>query len=123
MRYLVLIAVLFCQSCASVVDGTLESAELLVFTSKPTGAAIQSEGQTLCVTPCQYRVSRGAMRSLYATLEGRRPVRIDVQSDFNATTLGNVIAGGVGGVALDALSGRSVRYEDSVFIEFTAIED
>jgi outer membrane lipoprotein SlyB len=58
------------------------------------------------------------MRTLYATLEGRRPVPIDVKARFNETTFGNIIAGGVGGVALDTLSGRSVRYEDSVFIEF-----
>ena len=52
-----------------------------------------------------------------ATKEGYEPCVVKVKKGFNAATLGNAIAGGGIGLAIDVLSGSVVSTKDSIHIE------
>jgi len=52
-----------------------------------------------------------------ATKEGYEPCVVKVKKGFNAATLGNAIAGGGIGLAIDVLSGIVVSTKDSIHIE------
>ena len=103
-------------ACASVVDGTLESAQPITLTSMPTGASVYAGHAKLCDTPCRPRVEDWRIQSLEVRKQGYIPVQLSAASDVDATTFGNILMGGVLGVAIDVASGRVVKYEDSIHV-------
>ena len=107
------------MSCASVVDGTMERAEAVTFTSEPTGAIIKAAGAKICTTPCRPRVTRYQMKRLSAEFSGFKTVQFRPSSQLDGTTTGNIVFGGFVGLGLDILSGSAKSYEDSVHIVFT----
>lgn len=112
------VAMTMLPACASIVDGTLESAETITFISVPSGATIKSGTRTICITPCQQRVATYQIRSLYAELEGYPTIELSSAQSFNPNMLGNIIAGGVVGAGLDALTGRAFSYDDVIDVRF-----
>jgi len=68
-------------------------------------------------TPCRLQLNR---REHFPTIvvkkEGYKPAVANFNRSFNAATLGNAIAGGGIGVAIDVLSGSVVSSDDSVHI-------
>lgn len=109
--------------CASIVDGTLESAETITFVSVPTGAKIKSGTRTICITPCRQRVATHQIQSLSAELEGYETVELSSAQSFNPSMLGNIVAGGVVGAGLDALTGRAFLYDDLIDVRFEETQE
>ncbi len=112
------IGVLFVSGCGTVIDGTMEASESITFVSTPPGGAIKAPGRTICHTPCKRDVENYLLSSLYAELDGYVPVQIDPKAKANVNVLGNVIVGGIPGLGIDVLTGRAVRYDDLINIEF-----
>lgn len=108
--------VLLLTSCASVVDGTLESAQSITLTSTPTGASVYIGHSKLCDTPCRPRVENWRIKALEVRKPGYVPAQISAASEVDATTFGNILAGGLLGVAIDVASGRVVKYQDSIHV-------
>lgn len=104
--------------CASITDGTIESAEFLTFLSEPSGAAIKLPGRTLCITPCERRVAVHLMQDMYAEVDGYPPVSLSPDARANANVIGNIVFGGAIGVGLDLLTGRAVRFDDVIKVDF-----
>jgi hypothetical protein len=100
-----------CGGCASVTRGTTDQVQIL---SEPAGAdARTSMGQT-CTTPCTLQFSRKdefivtASKPGYHTVE--MPVTTRVASAGAAGFAGNVLVGGVIGMAVDAASGATLEH-------------
>jgi hypothetical protein len=97
--------------CASVTRGTTEN---LSIASTPSGAeAIISglENPTTCVTPCSVVVKRNADISVTVQKPGFEPQTIpltrEIQGTGAAGFAGNVIAGGLVGMGVDAVTGAA----------------
>jgi hypothetical protein len=106
------------SGCASIADGTLENGSYVTFSSQPTGAKVMAGNRLICQTPCRERIDSSDMNRLVAILPGRADVKIQPQASLNGAIVGNVIAGGGVGLAIDAISGRAVRYRDQIHITF-----
>jgi hypothetical protein len=97
--------------CASVTRGTTEN---LSIASTPSGAeAIISglENPTTCVTPCSVVVKRNADISVTIQKPGFEPQTIPLSREIQGTGAagfaGNVIAGGLVGMGVDAVTGAA----------------
>jgi hypothetical protein len=97
--------------CASVTRGTTEN---LSIASTPSGAeAIISglENPTTCLTPCSVVVKRNADISVTVQKPGFEPQTIpltrEIQGTGAAGFAGNVLAGGVVGMGVDAVTGAA----------------
>ncbi len=117
MKYFLLavLASLTC-SCATVIRGTSETAQ---FESTPTGAEVTAEsisedkmGPFNCTTPCQMELKRKRTWKVDFELEGYKPVsallKPVVTGGGVASGAGNIIAGGLIGIGIDAGTGANL---------------
>jgi len=105
--------------CATITTG---SNDLVTIDTDPSGAVckltrgdkqigvINPTPGSLEVPKSQHDLTVRCEHEGYLTTEGT------IESDFQAMTLGNVIFGGLIGVAVDAASGAMTKYEDGVSI-------
>jgi len=105
--------------CASVTSGT--SQQLTVATD-PAGAACRLTVKDAAIgsvspTPGSITVKRaGDSIRVLCSKDGYRDATYVNKPQFNAATLGNIILGGVVGLAVDAASGANNKYEDAMTI-------
>jgi hypothetical protein len=119
MKYFFLLFVLLAQSCASIVDGTIESKGLIYFSSSPSNAIVRINGVRICQTPCQQRIYSGDFKYITFEKDGFSPIKIDAtENDISAALAGNIIFGGGVGLGLDLLTGRATVNKDSVNVVF-----
>ncbi len=72
----------------------------------------------VAATPGSVRISKSRHDlNVTCTKEGYQPATTAASSRFTGSTFGNVIAGGVIGVVVDAASGANNRYPSDVRIE------
>ena len=102
--------------CATVIRGTKESAQ---FESSPNGATVTAEsisedrlGPFTCVTPCELELKRKRTWDVEFSLEGFQSVsgllKPQVTGGGVASGAGNVIAGGIIGIGVDAGTGANL---------------
>ena len=94
-------------ACATITRGTTQQ---FTVNSTPQGAAVKtSTGFTCPSTPCTFKMPRKEAFSVTVTKEGYKPATAQVESKMAASGAagfaGNVIAGGVIGMGVDATSG------------------
>lgn len=117
MKYFMLAAMacLSC-SCATVIRGTSETAQ---FESTPTGAEVTAEstsedkmGPFNCTTPCELELKRKRTWKVDFELEGYKPasalLKPVVTGGGVASGAGNIIAGGLIGMGIDAGTGANL---------------
>nr|WP_232630853.1 translation initiation factor 2 [Methylobacterium sp. Leaf118] len=97
------------SACGSVTRGT---SELIAFTSEPPGAAMQTSKSRFCpTTPCSLDIPRSEEFDATFTLPGYRPQTVPVRTKLVGTGAagfaGNVLAGGVIGMGVDAYNGAA----------------
>jgi hypothetical protein len=102
----VMLCVVSLSACATITRGTRQN---YVIETDPAGANITlSTGQT-CVTPCNLRLKRKHEFTVTATMAGYQDATASVDSRVRgggaAGVAGNVIAGGVIGIVVDATNG------------------
>ncbi len=100
-----------CGGCASVTRGTSDDVQIL---SEPAGADVRiSTGQT-CITPCTLRFGRKDEFTVTASKPGyhtsEMPVTTKIAGAGAAGFAGNVLVGGVIGMAVDAASGATLEH-------------
>ena len=105
----VLISIFSLTSCATITQGTTEA---LIIESEPQGAQVQlSNGQSCISTPCAIEVARKQSLSITVSKGGCRTKIVNVISTMSvaggAGLAGNVIAGGVIGLGVDAVTGAA----------------
>jgi len=102
---------LLCAGCASVARGTTENISI---TSTPAGATAELSGldnPTACVTPCVVVAKRSADITVTINKEGYTPQVIPLTKEIPgagaAGFAGNVLAGGLIGMGVDAYTGAA----------------
>jgi len=112
MRWLIILALAAtCGGCASVTRGTTDQVQIL---SEPEGAEARTSMRHTCTTPCTLQFSRKdefivtASKPGYHTVE--MPVSTRVAGAGAAGFAGNVLLGGVIGMAVDAASGATLEH-------------
>jgi hypothetical protein len=103
---LMLGAALGLSACASVTRGTKQS---FYIQSEPVGGAVTTSSGHKCVTPCKLKLPRKTEFTADITLPGYKPGHAQVSSSVSAGgvggTVGNVLLGGIIGIAVDGSSG------------------
>ncbi|HEY2071716.1 MAG TPA: hypothetical protein VGG48_19305 [Rhizomicrobium sp.] len=111
------------SGCATIINGTTQSVSI----STPPVAGAQctltsSEGTWYVTTPGSVTVHK-TKNDLNATCkkDGYQDATTVIPSKFNATTVGNVLLGGVIGIGVDAASGANYSYPDATEIPMVAV--
>lgn len=119
LRALALLGLMLTSACATVTQGTTAT---LAVTTDPAGAScqVQRDGATIAVvnpTPGSVTISR-SVRDLAIRCEkpGNLAGVTTVPAGFQAMTVGNLLVGGVIGVAVDAASGAMGTYPGNVHV-------
>ena len=106
--------------CATLVEGTSQS---MTVATTPPGAActLDRNGErlgTIAPTPGSLRVDKSKNDvTLTCAKEGYQTATTSHSPKFVGTTFGNIIAGGLVGVVVDAASGANFRYPNEVQVE------
>jgi hypothetical protein len=109
-------------ACATIIGGT--SQDVYVQTD-PTGADCKVDRQGASVgvvrpTPGRINVARSKETMIIScTLDGYQQADEVVASSFSGATVGNILMGGLIGIAVDAASGANNKYPDRVIIVMT----
>lgn len=103
-------AALGLSACATVTKGTNEDVQ---FTSNPVGVKVETSNGMQCTTPCILRVER--KQKFVATFKHGAVTRTinvstQVRESGGAALAGNILAGGVIGIGIDAATGSSLDH-------------
>jgi hypothetical protein len=109
-----------CFGCASVTRGTTENISIA---STPAGATAQISGldiPTACVTPCVVVAKRSADITVTINKEGYEsqiiPLTKEIPGSGAAGFAGNVLAGGLIGIGVDAATGAALDHKPNPVI-------
>jgi hypothetical protein len=93
---------LLLSSCASIIHGSKQKVEIR---SRPPGAAVRIDGTDSGVTPTTAELSRKSSHRVELSLKGHKPFEVVLEPEFNGTVMGNILAGGLIGMAVDGSTG------------------
>jgi TonB family protein len=100
------------SGCATIIQGTTESVSV---------ASANSEGSWFVTTPGSTTVHKTKNdMTIDCTKPGYAPAHMVAASHFGGTTAGNVIAGGVIGIGIDAASGANYYYDSPITVNLGA---
>ncbi len=109
-----------CVGCASVTRGTTENISI---SSTPAGAMAELSGldnPTSCVTPCVVVAKRSADITVTVTKEGFEtqviPLTKEIPGSGAAGFAGNILAGGLIGMGVDAATGAAQDHKPNPVI-------
>jgi PEGA domain len=109
-----------CCGCASVTRGTTENISI---SSTPSGATAEITGlevPTACVTPCAVLAKRNADITVTIAKEGYEPQVIPLIKEVPGTGAagfaGNILAGGLVGMGVDAVTGAAQDHKPNPVI-------
>jgi hypothetical protein len=109
-----------CLGCASVTRGTTENISI---STTPSGATAEIAGleiPTACVTPCVVQAKRNADITVAINKDGYEPQIIPLTKEVPATGAagfaGNILAGGLVGMGVDAVTGAAQDHKPNPVI-------
>ncbi|MBX3597122.1 MAG: translation initiation factor 2 [Rhizobiaceae bacterium] len=122
MKNIIAVIAISClvSGCGTIVRGTTEKVTVI---TEPSGAAITTSIGPACPSsPCTFDISRSAEFTVYADKPGYKRGEASVGTKLTgqgaAGFAGNVLAGGVVGMGVDAVTGASLdHYPNPVKIE------
>ena len=99
------------SGCATITRGTSNQ---VTFQSEPSGADMQTSSGLSCVTPCTLTVPRKSEFTAVFRKPGYQDAQVAVQTQIAgngaAGFAGNILVGGVVGMAADAASGATLEH-------------
>src|SRR5260221_12945167 len=106
------------SGCASIVEGTTQS---IAVTSPPTDGAKcvlkSSEGTYYVTTPGNATVHKTKNDlDVECDKDGFQHASLKVPAKFGAATVGNVLAGGIIGIGVDAATGANYSYPTAISV-------
>ena len=99
-----LVSAILLSGCATVVNGSHQD---VAFSTVPEGSAIKVFGGPNCVSPCKLKLMRKNSIRVDITQAGYKPSYVLMRSKAGGATFGNVLAGGIIGVVVDASNGSN----------------
>ncbi|MDR0969594.1 MAG: hypothetical protein LBM67_03555 [Lentimicrobiaceae bacterium] len=104
------LSVILLSSCASILSGTKAKVQFDDHKVKRVDLTVDGEKHPNMNLPATVKVRRGFKDSkVIAEAEGYDPSTIDIHKNFNATTLVNILIGGIFGIAIDAATGAMMK--------------
>jgi hypothetical protein len=119
LRILALLCLVMTSACATITTGTSQP---ITVTSEPAQAVCQMQRDgalvgAISATPGTVTVSRSSRNmSVRCERPGYQPGFTNIPAGFQAMTLGNILVGGIIGIAVDAASGAIGEYPGSVHV-------
>jgi hypothetical protein len=106
------------SGCASIVEGTTQS---VAVTSPPSDGAkcvlTSTEGVYYVTTPGNVIVHKTKNDlNVVCNEPGFKEAHVVVSPHFNGATAGNILAGGVIGIGIDAATGANYNYPDQIVV-------
>lgn len=89
-------------ACASIMHGSSQEVSI---GSTPTGARILIDGQEMGKTPVALRLTRKDKHALKIEMAGYQPYEMIFSRSTSGWVWGNIIFGGLPGLAIDAITG------------------
>jgi hypothetical protein len=113
-----------CANCATVTRGTTEQIQIV---SEPPGAEARTSMGFVCVTPCTLQVGRKDEFIVTVSKPGYEPVQVPISTKVNpgggAAFAGNVLIGGLVGMAADASTGAGLdHYPNPVSVDLVPLK-
>ena len=96
------VLILILLGCSTMIHGTRQNVGIL---SNPSGAKVTIDGQTFGNTPLIVELSRKDNHIIKIELEGYLPYEIILRRKVSAWIVGNIVFGGLIGLAVDVISG------------------
>ncbi len=93
---------LICTSCATIVHGTRQSVSI---SSMPSNACVWVDRTFIGYTPIIVEMTRKENHVIYIQLEGYQPYEAAFTKQVSGWVFGNIVFGGVIGLAVDAITG------------------
>lgn len=124
-RTAIFLGLLALPGCATIMEGSSQSVSI---ETTPTGALCNVDRQgshlgTVADTPGSLRLDKSKNDiTITCTKDGYQKTSITESPKFVGTTFGNIIAGGVIGVAVDAASGANYEYPGNVHLDLATME-
>ena len=97
---------LIISGCCTIIHGTTQKVS---FSSNPSKAQVTINGLSFGTTPLSILLSRKAEQIIKIELEGYSPYEIILIKKVDAWIAGNIIFGGLIGLAVDAISGAMYK--------------
>jgi len=97
-----LVVVLLVSSCATII---LSSSQQVGISSSPTGASVTIDDEPKGETPIIEKLSRKDNHIIKIELEGYEPFEIKTTRSTSGWVWGNIVFGGLIGLAVDAITG------------------
>lgn len=94
--------------CATVISGRTQE---IGVSSSPSGAKVFVNGQEKGITPIALKLSRKDKHVIKIQLEGYKPYEVVLVRKINGWVLGNILIGGLIGLAVDAITGAIYKLE------------
>jgi len=88
--------------CATIINGTLQD---IGISSSPSGATITVDNLNYGITPTVIKLSRKDNHFVKIELPGYKPFKITITRGVSGWVWGNIVFGGIIGLAVDAISG------------------
>jgi len=91
------------------------------FNSKPAGASVEIDGQSLGETPCYISLTRSREHRITIVLDGFEPYDDVLYSGLSGWVIGNIFIGIIPGLIIDALTGSMfVLYPNEIDADLRA---
>lgn len=116
MKYLgLLLFVPLMTSCATILSGS--KANITVSTSTDEPARANVDGDTYYINgPTMVRVNRGYKKSIINAENENSFGSVEVDKNFNPVAIGNILLGGVPGLAVDGITGSITKPKHKKYI-------
>lgn len=89
-------------ACATIMHGSSQEVSI---NSQPTGATVAVDGQPAGVTPVVSHLRRKDTHRITVTMDGYQPFELATTRSTSGWVWGNIVFGGLIGLAVDAISG------------------
>lgn len=99
---LTLVSLSMLTGCATIMHGTRQN---IGISSNPTCANVWVDGNFVGNTPCIVNMTRKDNHYIHIELEGYQPFEAVFSRQLSGWVFGNVVFGGIIGLAVDAISG------------------
>ncbi len=107
------------SGCATIVNGTTERVQI---DSTPPGAEVAIDDSQHLLTPSSVKLSRASAHKLVFHKSGYEDATANLTSSTSGWILGNLLAGGVVGMAIDVSDGAGRKLSsDSVKVSLTPL--
>src|SRR5690606_14191454 len=94
--------VLLLANCGTIMHGTTQGVSI---SSNPTNARVLVDGQPMGQTPATLDLKRKDNHTVRLELDGYQPYEVAISRGVSGWVAGNIIFGGLIGLAVDAISG------------------